>query len=117
MGGVVKVAGNPACAPAVPLITRFSEWRHVLLGRIVGVHRSLSGGESTRRLSGQLPDCALGDYPDPDYPERIIDRPPDGALIRGFEVWEEANAGQQGWTDCIAVDDAATCRVNDPWQQ
>lgn len=75
-----------------------------------------AGMESLMRQSGQFPDYTWGDYPDPDYPEHIIGRTPDGAAIRDPEVQEEANAGHQWWSDCIAVNDAETCRANDPWQ-
>ena len=72
--------------------------------------------ESLMAQSGQFPDYPWGNYPDPEYPG-IIGRDPSGAAIKDPEVQADANAGQQWWADCIAVNDAATCRATDPWQQ
>lgn len=73
--------------------------------------------ESLMAQSGQFPDYSYNNLPDPDYPDYIIGRTPDGAAIKAPDVQADANAGQQWWTDCMAVNDAATCRATDPWQQ
>lgn len=73
--------------------------------------------ESLMAQSGQFPDYSYNNLPDPDYPDYIIGRDPSGAAIKAPEVQADANAGQQWWTDCMAVNDAATCRATDPWQQ